>query len=152
MVLVCCPRKARGAFRGRDTRLQDAAWESRHSSHRALRARAGRLNALTFPWQDGGQLVDLRHCRGNAPPHGACVQSCALDAVARVYDVTVVVDALAGMDMTAGASQAALEAMARAGVRQASCDDVLSAFLTVEVAAQSRLGEAEVPAPSGSEA
>ena len=84
---------------------------------------------MTFPWQDGGQLVDLRHCRGNAPPHGACVQSCALDAVARVSDVTVVVDALAGMDMTAGASQAALEAMARAGVRQASCDDVLSVFL-----------------------
>jgi nicotinamidase/pyrazinamidase len=55
-----------------------------------------------------------------------CVQACALDAAARGYDVTVVVDAIAGVDMTPGASKAALEAMTRAGVRLAFCDDVLS--------------------------
>ena len=42
--------------------------------------------------------------------------------------VTVVVDARAGVDMTPGASRAALEAMARAGVRLVSGDDLLSAL------------------------
>ena len=57
-----------------------------------------------------------------------CVQACALDAAARGYGVTVVVDAIAGVDMTPGASKAALEAMTRAGVCLVSCDDVLSTF------------------------
>ena len=68
-----------------------------------------------------------------------CVQACALDAAARGYDVTVAVDAIAGVDMTPGASQAALEAMARAGVRLVACDDVLAAVKAVDGAARATL-------------
>lgn len=74
-----------------------------------------------------------------------CVRACALDAAARGYDATVVVDAIAGVDRVPGASQAALEVMALAGVRLVSCHDVLSAMKIVDVAGGARLRTNDSP-------
>lgn len=45
-----------------------------------------------------------------------CVQACALDARARGLAVTVVLDAIAGVDLTEGDADKALETMRQAGV------------------------------------
>ncbi len=85
------------------------------------------MSLFTNAAMDGllkGLGVKRLHLCGVATEY--CVQACALDAAARGYGVTVAVDAIAGVDMTSGASQTALEAMARAGVRLVSWVDVLS--------------------------
>jgi nicotinamidase/pyrazinamidase len=99
----------------------------------ALAPRAGELVAhkdamsvLSHPAMEGllrGLGVKLLAVCGVATEY--CVSACALDAVARGFAVTVVEDAVAGVDRTPGAAKAALAAMVQAGVRLASCEEVL---------------------------
>ena len=55
-----------------------------------------------------------------------CVKACALDAVAQGFAVTVIVDAIAGVDMTPGDAERALAAMEQAGVAFATTDAVIA--------------------------
>lgn len=55
-----------------------------------------------------------------------CVQACALDAVARGFSVTVILDAIAGVDLAAGDAARALDAMEQAGVAFAASQAVLA--------------------------
>jgi nicotinamidase/pyrazinamidase len=52
----------------------------------------------------------------------------ALDALARGLAVTMVSDAVAGVDIREGDAQQALEAMRLAGVRFAAADDLISSL------------------------
>lgn len=55
-----------------------------------------------------------------------CVRDCVLDARARGFAVTVIEDAVAGVDLTAGDCQKALTAMGQAGATFASTAAVLA--------------------------
>ena len=57
-----------------------------------------------------------------------CVKACALDAVAQGFAVTVIADAIAGVDLTPGDAGRALAAMEQAGVAFATTDDVIAAL------------------------
>jgi nicotinamidase/pyrazinamidase len=55
-----------------------------------------------------------------------CVKDCVLDALARGFAVTVIQDAVAGVDLTEGDCQRALAAMRQAGAVFASTEAVLA--------------------------
>jgi len=55
-----------------------------------------------------------------------CVKACSLDAMAKGFAVTVVLDAIAGVDLTAGDAGRALAAMEQAGVAFAAADAVIA--------------------------
>jgi nicotinamidase/pyrazinamidase len=55
-----------------------------------------------------------------------CVRASAIDACQEGFDVTVVRDAVRGVDVNAGDSERALDDMREAGARLASSDEVLS--------------------------
>lgn len=55
-----------------------------------------------------------------------CVKACALDALARGFAVTVVRDAIAGVDLQEGDAAQALEAMRLAGARFADTETLLA--------------------------
>lgn len=50
-----------------------------------------------------------------------CVQACAIDAVRHGFSVTVLSDAIASVDLTAGDGARALETMQQAGVQFTNC-------------------------------
>lgn len=55
-----------------------------------------------------------------------CVLACALDAVLQGFAVTVVLDAIAGVDLTAGDAERALDAMEQAGVAFATSREMFA--------------------------
>lgn len=55
-----------------------------------------------------------------------CVKHCALDALARGFAVTVVTDAIAGVDLAPGDCDRAIEAMRQAGAAFAASEAVLA--------------------------
>jgi nicotinamidase/pyrazinamidase len=69
--------------------------------------------------------VDRLYITGLATDY--CVKNTALDALAEGFDVTVVEDAIRGVDVDAGDSDRALEEMKRAGAKLASSKEVLRA-------------------------
>jgi nicotinamidase/pyrazinamidase len=60
-----------------------------------------------------------------------CVKNTVLDAVRQGFDVTVVEDAVRGVDLTPGDSERALEAMEGAGAKVASSEEVRRAKTAV---------------------
>jgi nicotinamidase/pyrazinamidase len=69
--------------------------------------------------------VDRLYITGLATDY--CVKNTALDALAEGFDITVVEDAIRGVDVNAGDSDRALEEMERAGAKLAASKDVLRA-------------------------
>jgi nicotinamidase/pyrazinamidase len=53
-----------------------------------------------------------------------CVRATALDALAEGFDVTLLIDAIRGIDVEPGDSQAAVEQMVTAGARPRMLDDI----------------------------
>ena len=83
------------------------------------------------------QLVDLLRERGVEQLYVAglatdyCVKNSVLDAVRQGFDVTVVEDAVRGVDLTPGDSERALDEMEAAGAKVASSEEVRRAKAAV---------------------
>lgn len=69
-----------------------------------------------------GYGIDQLYTGGLATDY--CVRATVLDALGRGFAVTLLTDAVAGVDLQAGDSRRALEEMTRAGARLTAVDDV----------------------------
>lgn len=80
--------------------------------------------------EDGISLMEIlgrlsiRHLYIGGLATDYCVRSSTLDAINSGFEVTVLTDAIAGVDLVAGDSDRALDEMRRAGVNLAKTDDV----------------------------
>lgn len=86
-------------------------------------------DSLTFFAHDAAEAIvkgfGARHLYMAGVATEYCVQACALDARARGLAVTVILDAIAGVDRNQGDAATALEAMRQAGVEFASVAGLL---------------------------